>query len=63
MSLFKQAKVVGDRAKPWYCAPGWWAAARKIKNNTRIPKETGYMTPGRGASFCGLVGIIAVQRK
>jgi hypothetical protein len=25
-----------------YRAPGWRAAARKIKNNTRIPKEAGY---------------------
>jgi hypothetical protein len=24
-----------------YRVPGWRAAARKIKNNTRIPKETG----------------------
>jgi hypothetical protein len=26
-----------------YRAPGWRAAARKIKSNTRIPKETGYI--------------------
>jgi hypothetical protein len=26
-----------------YRAPGWRAAARKIKNDTRIPKETGYI--------------------
>jgi YggT family protein len=26
-------------------APGWRAAARKIKKNTRIPKETGYYGP------------------
>jgi hypothetical protein len=24
-------------------APGWRAAARKLKNNIRIPKETGYI--------------------
>jgi hypothetical protein len=29
-----------------YRAPGWRAAARKIKNNTRIPKETGYISCG-----------------
>jgi hypothetical protein len=34
----------------WYRALGWRAAARKTKNNTRIPKETGYITP------CGLSG-------
>jgi len=27
-----------------YRAPGWRAAARKIKSNTRIPKDTGYIT-------------------
>jgi hypothetical protein len=26
-----------------YWAPDWRAAARKVKNNTRIPKETGYI--------------------
>jgi outer membrane protein, multidrug efflux system len=36
------AHVPGFRV---YRAPGWWAAACKIKNNARIPKDTGYCCP------------------
>jgi hypothetical protein len=40
-----------------YGAPGWRAAARKIKNNTRIPKETGY-NKGKDARYRKALGFL-----